>query len=133
MVRKHECAYLCNGKCLLCKGDCHVQHQDMTCPEAVRRAAHSYSHIAGHPPKSYDLWTAKGRFDAAAEGERGFVVYRSCKSKRRFNSESVASKRAKEMTRRFGEKQRAYYCKFCNGYHLTTKCREELEAHQVAA
>ena len=130
MVRKSECAWNCNGKCRLCNGDCKVRHDEGVCADAVRRAVH-HSVRGGLPVRMRPMESARDRFRHATEGVRGWEVYRSCKSKQRYQTEDIANKKGKQMSRRYGYEQRPYYCKFCGGYHLTTKgcrCHEEVVA-----
>ena len=79
-----------NRKIVFLKGECSVQHDDMT-----------------------------------------------CKSKRRYQSPEIAHKEARQMARRYGKPMGSYYCKFCGGYHLTSKVRHqnrpELVSLKVAA
>ena len=74
---------------------------------------------------------------ADMEGSRGWAVYRTCKSKRRYQSPEIAHKEARQMARRYGKPMGSYYCKFCGGYHLTSKVRHqnrpELVSLEVAA
>lgn len=126
MVRKGECAFLCNGQCLFCHGECSVAHDEMVCRDAVRKAAHHDI----RPRRSIRNLTArfsKYRYERATEGVRGFELYASCKSKFRYKTEFAANKAAKEKERKYGVAQRAYFCRFCGGYHLTTKRARRLE------
>lgn len=136
MVRKRECAFLCKGNCRLCKGACSVQHDDMTCKDAIRRAVH-HSEKWSIPVRMRPMESAKARFRLATEGSRGWEVYRTCKSKRRYQSPEIAHKEARQMARRYGKPMGSYYCKFCGGYHLTSKARRqncpELVSLEVAA
>ena len=72
--------------------------------------------------KTYALSTAWGRFRAASEGVRGYLVYRECISKKRYNDEYSARKAAKRIAFIRDTPLRVYHCRFCNGYHLTSKC-----------
>ena len=69
MVRKSECAYLCNGKCLLCKGACAIRHDDMVCADGVRRAVHHS--MAGLPVRCRPFMGARGRHYGDSERFRG--------------------------------------------------------------
>lgn len=119
MIRKSECAWNCNGICRLCKGDCKVGCDASVCKDAVRKVVHHS--VAGLPVRSRPMESARDRFRHATEGVRGWEVYRSCKSKHRYQTEDIANKEGKQMLRRYGNEQRSYYCRFCGGYHLTTK------------
>ena len=121
MVRKHECAYLCGGDCRLCKEACKCRDENDVCVDAVRKVSHSKCVNVLKPVKHYDLQTPKGRFRRHTEHVHGFEVYKSCISKKRWVSEHDANKWAKNFAARFGKQQHAYYCRFCEGYHLTTR------------
>ena len=131
MVRKKSCAYLKDGVCRLCKGACRIGHEDMVCKDAVRRVSSMKETVPSGHVRRYALGTPKGRFLSATEGVFGPVVYRACKSKRRYNDEYVAGKEAKKMGSRYGYPMRAYFCPYCNGYHLTSrKQHEETSCHE---
>lgn len=83
--------------------------------------------------KIYALNTALGRFRFATEGARGYDVYRSCTSKFRYKDEYSANKVAKRMAFDNGVVLRVYHCKFCSGFHLTSKpLHAEAASHFVA-
>ena len=129
MVRKSECAYLCNGKCLLCKGECAIRHGDMVCADGVRRAIHHS--MAGLPVRCRPFMGARGRHYAAIAHASGGEVYNTCTSKRRYHTDDRATKESRRMMRRYGKPLRSYYCRFCGGYHLTSKVTKS-EAEQLA-
>ena len=121
MVQKKDCAYLCSGNCLFCKGKCKALSDHSTCRLAVRRAIHH--DMRGLTVRERLMESAHDRFRCATEGVRGYLVYRSCGSKRRYKTAVDANKGAKRIMRRFGSRLRAYYCRFCHGYHLTSQVR----------
>ena len=125
MVQKNECAYLCGGDCRLCKGACKCHDENDVCIDAVRKVVHMCYHDISKPKKHFDLSTAKGRFQKKTEDVRGYEVYRSCTSKRRWDSEYDAIKWAHKILHRYGKEQRAYHCGFCDGFHLTSRCAHE--------
>ena len=81
-----------------------------------------YKKVICEKRKTYALSTAWGRFRAASEGVRGHLVYRGCISKKRYNDEYSAHKEAKRISFMCDTPLRVYHCRFCNGYHLTSKC-----------
>lgn len=54
----------------------------------------------------------------------GKNLYRSCLSKRRYNSYTKALTKAKEFTEKFGKEQYVYWCEYCRGYHITSTPRK---------
>lgn len=120
-VRKSLCAFLrSDGFCFVRRGPCDQKHDYAICRDAVRRVVH----IAGHVPKkmpSFDLSTAKKRFRHHTEDARGADVYWSCKRKDRYPNENDARRATRKMALRYGQTMYHYYCKYCEGYHLTKK------------
>lgn len=55
----------------------------------------------------------------------GVNLYRSCLSKKRYNSLAKAKKYAEKYTEMFGKQQYVYYCPYCFGYHITSHPRKE--------
>jgi rubrerythrin len=48
-------------------------------------------------------------------------MYKMCLKKRKYKSEKIAQKYAKECDKKYGGTHRVYYCPLCGYYHLTTK------------
>ena len=128
MVRKSECAYLCKGKCLLCKGACSIRHDDMVCADGVRRAVHHS--MAGLPVRCRPQTGAKSRHYLAFANATGGEIYNTCTSKRRYRTDDRAIKMSRRMMRRYGKPLRSYYCRFCGGYHLSSRVTDS-EAAQL--
>lgn len=127
MVTKSECAWNCQGNCRLCGGSCKVEHDAAVCPEAVRRAVHHS--MRGLTVRERNMVGARNFHRHVIEKARGRDVYFSCRAKRRFRDETQAAKKGRQMARRYGVLSRVYYCRYCNGYHLTTKaCRSQCES-----
>lgn len=130
MVRKGLCAFLRpDGTCLVRRSRCIHEHDYAPCPDAVRRTLHSqYS----NPRKMHDLHleTAIGRFKHHTQGSSRGKVYWECARKSRYRTGNDASRAAKKMEMRYGTKMYYYYCRYCEGYHLTKKAPREIENHE---
>jgi hypothetical protein len=50
---------------------------------------------------------------------------RGCASKKRYSNKTFAKKVLKSAKRRLDKKMAIYKCKYCEGFHLTSKVREE--------
>lgn len=48
-------------------------------------------------------------------------MHKMCLRKRKYKSEQLALKYAKECDIKYGKTHRVYYCPLCGFYHLTTK------------
>jgi len=130
VVRKGLCAFLRqNGDCLVRRGPCVQQHDYAVCKDAVRRVVHVVRYSARKMPEA-DLMSAKGRFRRQTRDARGADVYWSCKRKGRYPNENEARRAARKMALRYGQDMFHYYCKYCDGYHLTRKGRRRTEGEE---
>ena len=59
--------------------------------------------------------------DAVPDSELGNLI--SCHCKLAYPTKSAAKKVAKQKRSRFGNLQRAYYCKVCFHWHLTSRTK----------
>lgn len=125
LVTKRFCAFLRNGDCLFRRGEkCRWEHDDAPCKDAVRRQLLLISKPEKKGKEKVqdpDLRTAKGRFAKHTQDVHGGIVYWACKRKSRYPNQNTANRAAKKMTVRFGVKMFVYYCRYCEGYHLTKK------------
>ena len=48
-------------------------------------------------------------------------MHKMCLRKIRYKNEIIALEQAKRLEKIFKVSYRVYYCKLCNGFHLTTK------------
>lgn len=55
--------------------------------------------------------------------EKGTI--KQCLGKIRYIKADFAEEKAKEYTKLYFKEMRAYYCGICNGYHLTSKLRDQ--------
>lgn len=53
----------------------------------------------------------------------GNNLYRACLSKVKYRTLKYAELKAKQFTKKYGKPQYVYYCKYCQGYHLTTSTK----------
>ncbi len=126
IVRKGLCAFLReDGFCFVHRKACRFEHDYAPCPDAVRRAGHApeggrNAVVAGRVGHAVRFWMSP-RMARVEDEVPGWIVYKTCKRKGRYTTENEASKAARRMEMRFGLKMRAYYCKFCEGWHLTKK------------
>lgn len=121
MTRKGLCAFL-KGEdfCLVLRDKCKYEHEFAPCRLAVRKA-NLYGETHFFKPLTFDKTTAKGRFASNTSRVRGADVYRSCTRKSRYKTNQEAQKAARKMSFMYGTEMRSYYCRFCEGYHLTKK------------
>ena len=129
MTPKRLCAFLRDGRCLFLHDKCKWEHDDAPCPRAVRRVVHVEG-VKSHRMCDPHLETARGRFYRQTRFARKGDVYWSCKRKGRYNAESDASRAARKMAFRYGTEMFYYYCKYCEGYHLTKKKPRGLMLHE---
>ena len=128
LIRKQLCAFLrADGYCFVRRKNCDKEHDYAPCKEAVRRAVHNYE-CGSKRMCDYHLENAEMRFKKHTEGFRGAEVYWACKRKSRYRNQIDAQKAARKMTLRHGVQMYSYYCKFCQGWHLTKKERKDKES-----
>lgn len=121
LIRKGLCAFLRpNGFCLVRRELCVEKSDYAICRDAVRRATHMIS-IPKAKVHEVDLSTAKARFRYHTRDARGADVFRSCKRKDRYPDENSARRATRKMAVRYGQTMYHYYCKYCEGFHLSKK------------
>lgn len=95
----------------------------------MRRVVHVEMNRERRMP-DMDLMSAKGRFAHHVRGARGADVYWSCKRKGRYSNENDARRAARKMALRYGQTMHHYYCKYCEGYHLTKRVSRKAEGEE---
>ena len=125
MIRKGLCAFLWpDGFCLFRREACDLEHDYAPCKYAVRRFI-SHATVNKARIQDVDLSIASNRSRRNVQNAKSGVVHWSCKRKGRYKSERDAQRAARRMSMRYDVTMRHYYCKFCNGYHLTKKSYKE--------
>ncbi len=133
VVRKGLCAFLReDGYCPVHRKQCLFSHDYAPCPDAVRRVVHAPGIrrnmvVAGRSAGNCKHRKPRRRKFRIQNGAPGWIVYKTCKRKGRYTNDNEARKAAKRMEMRYGRKLRAYYCEFCDGWHLTKQLSAEEE------
>ena len=124
-----SCAWLRDGYCLMHKEDCGC----IACTDMVHKVKHRRTPFHGGPHRhEFNLRSAKGRLQRLMyRVERG-IVYSQCLGKKRYSSENHAKEIRRSCIRRGAEYLRVYYCRWCNGYHLTKRPYRESGMKDVA-
>lgn len=128
MIRKGLCAFLrSDGYCFIRRKNCDKEHDYAPCKDAVRRVIRRHE-VVVKKMLDYHLESASNRFKKHTENIRGADVYWACKRKGRYRNQSDAQKASRKMTLRYGVQMYSYFCKFCQGWHLTKKARKGEES-----
>ena len=124
-----SCAWLRDGYCLMHKEDCGC----ITCTDMVHKIKHRQNtfHVGSHRHE-FNLLSVKGRLQRRMCGVERGIVYSQCLGKKRYASESRAKEIRRNRIRRGAEYLRVYYCRWCNGYHLTKRPYRESGIMKVA-
>lgn len=120
-TQNSSCAWLRDGYCLMHKEDCGC----ISCTDMVRKVRHHQLvtlHRESHPHRrEFNLLSAKGRLQRRMYGVERGIVYSACFGKKRYSTENRAKEVRRSCIRSGAEYIRIYHCRWCNGYHLTSK------------
>ena len=127
-----NCAWNRAGYCVMHKADCNCCGDCTACSDRVAKARHIS--MVSHPFKrEFNMLSAKGRMQRRTEGVDGGVVYSQCTRKRRYAAWSRANEVLRCRMRHGADQLRVYHCRFCDGYHLTSKCRHDQDVVKKVA
>lgn len=135
--RTINCAWNRGGCCLIRKGDCDcVCGSD--CSDRVAKMAkkekqrRTHTFHGGFLRHAILLKSPKARMRRITYGIDRGVIFSQCTSKKRYRTEYRANEVRRLCTRSRGQELRVYHCRWCDGYHLTSKINHRAGMMEVA-